>query len=50
MQDLVEKVGALTGCLAAALRVAGSIPSWNKYLYGLHEVIPGVCECEFKYF
>ena len=36
----------------AELRVAGSIPGRNKYLYGLQVVAPGlaVCVCVFSIF
>ena len=35
-------VGAVVECSTAALRVAGSIPARNKYLYDVHVVIPSL--------
>ena len=42
--------GAMVDCSTAAVRVADSIPVRDKYLHGLHLVVPGlaVCVCEFK--
>ena len=36
-----DTVGAVTERLTAALRVAGLIPTRNKYLNGLEVVVPG---------
>ena len=33
-------VGTVAECSTAALRVAGSIPSWKKKMYGIHLVVP----------
>ena len=38
-------VGALVERSSAALRVAGSIPTRNKYLYDLQIVVPGLADC-----
>ena len=44
--------GAVAERASSALRVVGSIPARNKYLYDLYLVAPGlaVCVCKFKYF
>lgn len=34
-------VGAVAECLTAALRIVGSFPARNKYLYGQQVVVPG---------
>ena len=43
-------VGSVVECSSVALRVAGSIPARNKYLFDLNLVVAGlaVCVCEFK--
>ena len=38
-------VGAVAERSTAALRAAGSIPAWNKYLYGQKLVGPGLAVC-----
>ena len=38
-------VGAVVERPTAALRVAGLIAAWNKYLYGLFVVVPGLAVC-----
>ena len=47
-----DTVGAEVNRPTAALRVAGSIPVRNKYLYGLWIAVPGlaVCVCDFSMF
>ena len=37
-----DTVGIVVERPTAALRVAGSIPTPNKYLYGLQVVVPGM--------
>ena len=43
-------VGVVVERSTAALRVAGSIPTRSKYLYGLQIVVPdlAVCVCVFS--
>ena len=43
-------VGAVLARSTTALRVAGLIPTQNKYLYDLHLVVPGLAiyVCELK--
>ena len=47
-----DTVGAVVERPTPAQRVTGSIPSRNKYLYGLQSVVPGltVCVCDFFMF
>ena len=40
-------VGAVVELSTAALRVAGSIPGWNKYLFGLQVVVSVLPVCVF---
>ena len=50
--DRDDTVGTVVEQPTAALRVAGSIPARNKYLYGLQVVVSRlpVCVCDFSIF
>ena len=50
--QLGDMITAVVVRPSAALRVASSIPAWNKYLYDLHVLVPGVvvCICDFFMF
>ena len=43
-------VGAVAERSTAALRVAGSNPARNKYLYGLQVLFHAICVCDFFMF
>ena len=47
-----DTVGTVAERPTAVLRVAGFSPARNKFLYGLHVVVPGlaVCVCDFFVF
>ena len=49
---IVDTIGAVLVRPTATLRVADSIPARNKYLYGLHAVVPGLAiyVCDFSMF